>query len=195
MHGAVCWRKAGSWQGGASSMSTEENKALIRRFYEAHEDMSRRKADLDALDKMLAPDFVSHTKLVPSQQPGREGYKQAVAELLASFSNIRFLFEEQVAAEGDKVVSRFTVHLTHDGREFMGVAPTGRELSFKSIEIHRISGGKIAEEWGLGTGGLKLRGQRLEQEIRERERIEQELRVARSIKQASLPNEVPELEG
>jgi predicted ester cyclase len=175
-------------------MSAEQNKALIRRLYEAQEDVSRGKADLDALDKMLAPDFVSHTKIVPDQPPGREGYKQAVAELSATFSNQRFLVEDQVA-EGDKVVSRFTVHLTHDGRELMGVAPTGRELSFKSIEIHRISGGKIAEYWALGTGGLKLRGQRLEQEIRERERTEQELKVARSIQQASLPKEVPELQG
>jgi serine phosphatase RsbU (regulator of sigma subunit) len=77
----------------------------------------------------------------------------------------------------------------------MGVAPTGRDLTNRAIVIHRIEGGKIAEEWGLGTIGLKLRGQRLEQEIRERERVEQELRVARSIQQASLPKDVPEVEG
>jgi serine phosphatase RsbU (regulator of sigma subunit) len=109
-------------------------------------------------------------------------------------SNVRFLVEDQVA-EGDKVVSRLTVHATHDRKELMGIAPTGREVSFKSIEIHRISGGKITEYWALGTAGLKLRGQRLEQEIRERERIEQELQVARSIQHASLPEEVPTLEG
>jgi hypothetical protein len=76
----------------------------------------------------------------------------------------------------------------------MGVAPTGRELTNRAIVIHRISGGKIAEEWGMGTIGLKLRKQRLEQEIRERERVEQELRVARTIQQASLPKEVRVLE-
>jgi serine phosphatase RsbU (regulator of sigma subunit) len=63
------------------------------------------------------------------------------------------------------------------------------------IVIHRISGGKVAEEWGLGTIGSTLRGQLLEQERIERERIEQDLRVARSIQQASLPEEVPTLEG
>jgi hypothetical protein len=46
---------------------------------------------------------------------------------------------------------------------------------------------RIAEEWSIGTLGLKLRGQRLEQEIRERERVEYEMRVARTIQQASLP--------
>jgi serine phosphatase RsbU (regulator of sigma subunit) len=77
----------------------------------------------------------------------------------------------------------------------MGVAPTGRELTNRAIVIHRIVGGKITEEWGMGTMGAKLRGQRLEQEIRERERVEQEMRVARRIQQASLPEEVPTLEG
>jgi serine phosphatase RsbU (regulator of sigma subunit) len=63
-----------------------------------------------------------------------------------------------------------------------------------AIFIHRIVEGKISEEWGAGTGLSQMLGQRLEQEIRERERVEQELRVARSIQQASLPTEVPTLE-
>src|SRR5215208_598936 len=194
MQGAIRWRKPRSWQGGTSSVSAEHYKTLVRRFFEAFEDVSRGKADLDTFDKMLAPDFISHDKLIPGQQPGREGFKQALAELLATFSNTRFLFEDQVA-EGEKVVTRFIVRQTHDRREIMGVAPTGREVTHKAILIHRISEGKLAEEWGLATLGLKLRGRRLEQEIRERERVEQELRVARSIQQASLPREVPELEG
>jgi serine phosphatase RsbU (regulator of sigma subunit) len=77
----------------------------------------------------------------------------------------------------------------------MGVAPTGRVLTSTHIVIQRISGGKIAEEWGIGTMGWKLRGQRLEQERIERELVEQELRVARTIQQASLPKEIPTLEG
>jgi serine phosphatase RsbU (regulator of sigma subunit) len=104
------------------------------------------------------------------------------------------IIEDQVAG-GDKVVTRFTVHATHDRGELMGVAPTGRELTNRAIVVHRIVEGKIAEEWGMGTIGATLRKQRLEQEIRERERVEQELRVARSIQQASLPKEVPQLEG
>ena len=170
-------------------MSAEQNKALVRRFLEA-----RVETDLDAVDEILAPDFVCHFKLVPGQQPGREGLKQALAELNATMSNRRLIVEGQVA-EGDEVWTRFTVRSTHDRGELMGVAPTGRELSSRSIEIHRIEEGKIAEVWGVGTAGLKLRGQRLEQERIERERIEQELEVARSIQQASLPEDVPELEG
>jgi serine phosphatase RsbU (regulator of sigma subunit) len=92
-------------------------------------------------------------------------------------------------------VTRFVVRSPHDRGELMGVAPTGRVLTNRGIVIHRIVEGKIAEEWGLGTIGGTLRKQRLEQEISERERVEQELRVARSIQQASLPKEVPQLEG
>jgi SnoaL-like polyketide cyclase len=76
------------------------------------------------------------------------------------------------------------VHETHDRGELMGVAPSGKAMANKTIMIHRIEGGKIAEEWSIGTLGLKLRGVRLEQERIERERVDQELRVARRIQQA-----------
>jgi serine phosphatase RsbU (regulator of sigma subunit)/predicted ester cyclase len=168
----------------------EENMALARRFMEARVV----KRDLDAVDEMLAPDFVNHNKLVPGQEPDREGYLRGIAAFHAALSEGRLIIEDQVAG-GDKVVTRFVVHATHDRGELMGVAPTGRDLTNRAIVIHRIVEGKIAEEWGMGTIGLKLRKQRLEQEISERERVEQELRVARSIQQASLPKEVPTMEG
>jgi serine phosphatase RsbU (regulator of sigma subunit)/ketosteroid isomerase-like protein len=168
------------------SSEAEKNKALVRRFMEA-----RAKADLNAIEEMMAPDFISHG-ILPGQQPGREGLKRSIAEIAATFSNRRRFIEDQVA-EGDKVVTRYTLRATHDRKEIMGVAPTGREVSYKAIVIHRISGGKIAEEWGAGTSISELMGQRLEQE--ERERIDQELQVARRIQHASLPEEVPTLEG
>src|SRR5215203_2313318 len=64
------------------------------------------------------------------------------------------------------------------------------------MAMHRIEGGKIAEEWSEGSGGaLEVAEARLEQEVLKRERVEEDLREARSIQQASLPKEVPELEG
>jgi serine phosphatase RsbU (regulator of sigma subunit)/predicted ester cyclase len=170
------------------SLEAEKNKALVRRFMEA-----RAKADLNAIEEMMAPDFISHG-LLPGQQPGREGLKRRIAEIAATFSNRRRFIEDQVA-EGDKVVTRYTLRATHDRKEIMGVAPTGREVSYKAIVIHRIEGGKIAEEWVLGTSISELMGQRLEQDRIERERVEQELQVARRIQQASLPKVVPQLEG
>ena len=169
-------------------MSAEENKALVRRFFEA-----QGRGDLDAIEEMMALDFVDHS-LLPGQQPGRESYLQGVAEDWAAFSNVRITVEDQVA-EGDKVVTKVTVRSIHDRGEFLGAAPTGKEVIFTSIFIHRISGGRIVEEWSEGTDVLEAREQLLEQEMRERERIEQELRVARRIQHASLPKEVPRLEG
>jgi serine phosphatase RsbU (regulator of sigma subunit)/predicted ester cyclase len=169
-------------------MPAHENMALVRRFMEA-----RVKADLNAIEEMMAPDFISHG-LRPDQQPDREGYKRQVAQFVTAFSGVSFVIEDQVA-QGDKVVSRMSGQGTHDRRELMGTAPTGREIASMAIFIHRISGGKIAEEWGAGTGGSELMRQRLEQERIERERVEQELQVARRIQQASLPKVVPQLEG
>jgi serine phosphatase RsbU (regulator of sigma subunit)/predicted ester cyclase len=171
-------------------MSAEDNMALARRFMEARVV----KRDLNAVDEMLAPDFINHNKLVPGQDPDREDYLRGIAAFHAALSPGRLIIEDQVAG-ADKVVTRFIVHAIHDGGELMGVAPTGRELTNRAIVVHRIVKGKIAEEWGMGTIGATLRKQRLEQEIRERERVEQELRVARSIQQASLPEQVPQLEG
>src|SRR5215207_6788869 len=173
-----------------TSMSAEENMALARRFMEARVV----KRDLNAVDEMLAPDFINHNKLVPGQDPDREDYLRGIAAFHAALSPGRLILEDQVAG-ADKVVTRFIVHAIHDGGELMGVAPTGRELTNRAIVVHRIMEGKIAEEWGMGTIGATLRKQRLEQEIRERERVEQEMRVARSIQQASLPEQVPQLEG
>jgi predicted ester cyclase len=167
----------------------EKNKNLVRRFLEA-----RVMGDVEAVEKMLAPDFVNHTKVLPEEEPGREGFIQAIAQYNAAFSNSSVLVEDQVAAD-EKVVSRCVVRRTHDRGEVMGVAPSGRELTYMPVVIHRIEGGKIAEQWGGGTGLSELRGLGLEQAERERERIEQELLVARRIQQASLPKEVPTLEG
>jgi serine phosphatase RsbU (regulator of sigma subunit)/predicted ester cyclase len=170
-------------------MLAEENMALARHFMEA-----RVKGDVDALEEMLPPDFISHTKLLPEEEQGREGVIWAAAQVAGAISNASVVVEDQVAAN-DKVVTRFTVHSTHDRGEIMGLAPSGRQMTNRVILIHRICEGKIAEEWGIGTIGSNLRGQLLEQERIERERVDQELKVARRIQQASLPDEVPELEG
>src|SRR5215204_2676711 len=175
------------WQGG-TSMSAEKNKALVRRFLEAHA-----KGDLDTLEEMLAPDFVDHN-LIPGQRPGREGYLRSFTEYHAAYSHTRYDIEKQLA-EGEEVVTTFAVSATQDRGEWMGLVPTGKEFNALLVLIHRIVGGKIAEEWSQGSGLAELAEQRLEQERIERERIEQELRVARSIQQASLPEEVPTLGG
>ena len=169
-------------------MSIEENKALVRRFLEAHA-----KGDLDTVDEMLAPDFVDHN-LIPGQQPGREGYLRALTEYHGAYSNTRYVIEKQLA-EGEEVVTTFAVSATHDRGEWMGLAPTGKHFEALLILVHRVGGGKITDEWTQGSGLAELTQRRLEQEMRERERVEQEMRVARSIQQGSLPEGVPTLGG
>jgi serine phosphatase RsbU (regulator of sigma subunit)/predicted ester cyclase len=171
-------------------MSSEEefNKALVRRFLEAHA-----KGDLNTMEEMLAPDFVDHN-LLPGQRPGREGYLRAHTEYHAAYSDTRYVIDKQLA-EGDEVVTTFAASAIHDRGEWMGLVPTGKEFKALLILIHRIVGGKITDEWTQGSGLAEHTQQRLDQEMRERERIEQELRVARRIQHASLPEEVPQLEG
>ena len=169
-------------------MSADENKALVRRFLKAMGE-----GDLEAMREMMAPDFVDRSVL-PGQESDREGYLRGVVEEDATFSIISFSIEDQIA-EGDKVVTRYRSRSIHDRGEFMGVAPTGKEIEVTGTIVHRISGGRIAEEWGEGTGAVELMERLVEQERIERERVEQELRVARRIQQASLPKSVPELLG
>src|SRR5215207_7469603 len=132
--------------------------------------------DLETLDELLAPDFVNHS-LLPGQAPNREGYMRTIAEDHAGLSDIRTTIEYQTTDGDDVVITRHTPHGIHDRGTLLGMEPTGTEWTLTHIDIHRISGGKIVEEWSASGAGPFL--EMLAQEIRERERIEQELRVAR----------------
>jgi ketosteroid isomerase-like protein len=183
------WRRTrvGNKEEAAMSLEEVENKSLVRRFWEAQDN-----CDLETIDELLAPDFVDHDPL-PGQEPGREGFMKGIAEDCAAHSPVRTTIEYQ-ATDGDIVISRGTSRAVHDRGDYLGLkAPTGQESEHKAIAIHRIVGGKIIEEWSAGSPAPLLES--LAQEMRERERVEQELRVARTIQQASLPKDVPELEG
>jgi len=189
MHGVAPLRKSELARGREAPVRSQEekNKALVRRFVRA-----QREQDIAALEEMLAPDFVDHSVL-PGQGTTREDFLQDVAEEQAASSDAQLSIEDQMA-EDDKVMTRLAIHGSHDQEMFTGVPPTGVELKFTGIIINRVVGGKIAEEWSEGTYAYELAQQRLDHELRERERIEQELLVARRIQQASLPKEVPTLE-
>jgi serine phosphatase RsbU (regulator of sigma subunit)/ketosteroid isomerase-like protein len=169
-----------------TSEAEEKNRSLVHRFLMAHA-----RGDLDALGEMLAPEFVDHS-LLPGQIPGREGYLQSAAEQHAALSNMRYSIEYQ-ATDSDMVISRLTMRATHDRGPLFGVEPTGKQWTTPIIVINRVSGGKIAEEWSADIVTPFL--EEIERQARERERVEQDLRVAQRIQQASLPEEVPELEG
>ena len=121
-------------------MSTEENKALIRRFFEE----AWGKGNLAVADELLAADFVLHAP-PPGVAPDLEGYKQWVSMTCAGLADRQSTVEDQIA-EGDKVVTRWTYRGTHKG-ELMGIAPTGKQVMVTGICIERIVGGKIVKEW------------------------------------------------
>ena len=122
-------------------MSTEENKALIRRIVEE----LWNQGNLGLADELVAPDYVDHDSAMPEEVRGIEGFKQFVAMYKAGSSDGRIVVEDQVA-EGDKVTTRWTAIGTHDG-DLFGIPPTGNRVEFTGMEISRISGGKLAETW------------------------------------------------
>jgi len=124
-------------------MSIEENKAFMRRMYEE----VHNKGNLAVIDEVTAVDFIDHDPMVAELPPGPEGVKQEFSMLRAAFPDLHVTVEDMVA-EGDKVVSRLTMRGTHKG-EFMGIAPTGKQITVAVIDILRIVGGKIVEHWNI----------------------------------------------
>jgi steroid delta-isomerase-like uncharacterized protein len=121
-------------------MSTEENKAIVRRFWGVWEE-----GNIDLVDELLAPDYVNHTPATPDQPTGPEGVKGVVAMFRSAMPDLRVIIEDTIA-EGDKVAVRYTLKGTHEG-ELFGVPPTGKRLSIKSIAVERVSEGRIRDHW------------------------------------------------
>ncbi len=121
-------------------MSTEENKRLVRRFYEEID-----KGNLNAMDELVAENYVDHSPPpFPGLGEGREGLKQGFEIFLRATPGYHQI-EDQIA-EGDKVVTRLTAYGKHDG-DLPGAPRTGNDLKMTSIAIHRIANGKLAEKW------------------------------------------------
>ena len=120
-------------------MSTEQHKAVVRRYYREVLEAG----NLHLLDEIALPDYGEHDPL-PGQSTGRDGLKQRV-QLLPNAFRPQFSVED-VIAEGDRVVVRWTSHGTHVG-EFMGLPPTGRSYTIAGIDIHALKDGKLAAHW------------------------------------------------
>src|SRR5579864_2630516 len=134
-------------------MSTEENKASERRFKDAVWD----RRNPDAADEFVDPDVEEHNSLLGPGH-GREGYKRAMHMAFSAFPDAE-LIQEDLIAEGDKVVERWTMRGTHRG-EFMGVPPTNKQVTVGGIDIYRYRDGKRVETWSQfdGLGLLRQLG-------------------------------------
>ncbi len=119
-------------------MSTEQNKAVVRRFIE--EILTNQDAAL--VDELFAPDYVNH--LVPG---GREGFKQFLPMMRSAFPDLKWDFSvERLIAEGDYVVVRATMHVTNAGKEATG----------SGLGEYRVANGKIVEDWPISEAAGML---------------------------------------
>ena len=121
-------------------MESEDNKALVRRFY-AEIDAG----NIDAMDDLVAEDYLDHNPPFPGLPAGREGLKQAF-RIFWTATPGRHEIEDQIA-EADKVVTRLTAYGRHEGELPGPLPPTGADLRETGVAIHRVENGKIAEHW------------------------------------------------
>ena len=129
-------------------MSAEDNKAIIRRFYEEVFNQKKRAA----IEEFVDSKGIDHA-LPPGLPAGIEGTKQFITMYLTAFPDLHFTVEDMIA-EGDKVVARLTTRGTQQGA-FMGIPPTGKQATITAIDINRIVGGKSVEHWlNMDTLGL-----------------------------------------
>ncbi len=119
-------------------MSAADNEAVVRRWIEAYNER-----DTVGEEAGRTADFVGH---VPGLPPfDSAGWAQFVWGFSTSFTDLH-LTTESTVSEGDKVAARITFRGTHNG-DFMGLPPTGKQVTFSSMEINRMVDGKIAEHW------------------------------------------------
>ena len=125
-------------------MNREQNKAIVLRYYE--ELFERRR--LAVIDEIFASGHVNHHGTDPSaadEVRGLEGLRKCAAEFFSAFPDHHTSVDD-IIAEGDKVVTRWTTRGTHQGH-FLGIAPTNRRVAFSGITIDRIVDEKIVETW------------------------------------------------
>src|SRR3970040_3049766 len=120
---------------------SEQNKQLIRRFFERIDT-----GQPDILDDFVAGSYDNHNPPpFPDLPPGIYGARKAFNLALDAFSDFKHEIMDQVA-EGDKVVTRVKASGKHTG-DFLGIAPTNRDVTLEGIAVHRIADGKIVDHW------------------------------------------------
>ena len=120
-------------------MSTEEQKTVIRRWIEAWNTK-----DMDAAVELLAPDYVRHDANLP-EVVGPQAQREFLAGVFGAFPDLD-LKPDQLIAEDNLVTVRHVVRGIHRG-EFLGVPATGRVVTFHAVDIFRLTGNKIVEQW------------------------------------------------
>ncbi|WP_329261667.1 ester cyclase [Streptomyces sp. NBC_01478] len=120
--------------------TTERNMDLLRTAYRSLE-----KGELDACVGMLTEDFLANVPGLPDPLHGREVWRQGARAMLDAFPDLRVDVQDMFAV-GDKVTALVSFHGTHQGA-FQQFEATGRQVAYRSIEVYRFEGDRIAEEW------------------------------------------------
>ncbi len=129
---------------------SDTNKIIVKRFFD--EVNKGKAAAIAAVDELIAPDYVMHDPTV-GEVKSRDGLRQFLGGFYDAMPDLSMKLED-LLAEGDRAVYRFTYAGTHKGT-LMGFPPTGKRVEASCISIGRLAGGKIAEEWQIwDTHGL-----------------------------------------
>lgn len=118
-----------------------DNKELVRRSTDA----IWGKGDVSMVDDYVSDDYVEHNVASPEPIRGPDGYRENVEMVRSAFPDLEVTTED-VIAEGDKVVTRYTLVGTHEG-PLMGIEPTGRSVDVEGISIGRLEDGRLVEGW------------------------------------------------
>jgi steroid delta-isomerase-like uncharacterized protein len=121
-------------------MAQDKNLATLEKLAEAVSS-----GNLAALDQVFARNVVDHDP-APNQGPGPDGYKRLFSGLRAAFPDLTVTVDHLVQTETD-IAMAYTIHGTHGG-EFAGIAPTGRSITARGMQIARFENGKVVERWG-----------------------------------------------
>jgi predicted SnoaL-like aldol condensation-catalyzing enzyme len=122
-------------------MSEAANKAVIRRFVD--EGLNKRDAAL--IDEVYAAEYIGHDPDRPAPRSVGD-IRQALAGLLGQVFPDAQYTTVSLIAQGDMVVWHWTFRATHQG-ELLGIAPTGKPVSFSGVNIFRMTNGKVVEDW------------------------------------------------
>ena len=121
-------------------VTTEANKAIVRRYM----DEVINRADFGVAEEIIAPNYINHTA-GGGIGTGREGFVKGLRALLLAFPDWHATIEE-LLADGEFVVDRFTIRATHTGSA-NGIAPTGRQIATLGMHMWRLVDGKLVEGW------------------------------------------------
>jgi predicted ester cyclase len=122
------------------SMSSEQNKTIVRRLLE-----EPWKGDLRVIDELVDSKYVGYDPAIPEPLRGPDGFKENISTYRAGYSDARITVDDQIA-EGDKVATRWTGRGKHDG-DLMGIGPTGKQVTVSGLTLSRLANGKVIEEY------------------------------------------------